>query len=50
MRKKRKRSALRVPRVRNPFALAARRRRPGVESSPRSYRRQAKHKRPILED
>jgi hypothetical protein len=48
--KKRKRGALRVPRARNPFALAARRRRPGVEPSPRSYRRRPKHKPPLTQD
>jgi len=32
-----------APKPRNPFALAARRRRAAVEASPRAYRRRAKH-------
>jgi hypothetical protein len=50
MKKKRRRNGLRLPRARNPFALAVRRRRPGIEPSPRSYRRRPKHKRPLPED
>ena len=32
-----------APKPRNPFALAARRRRAAVEASPRAYRRRQKH-------
>ena len=32
-----------APKPRNPFALAARRRRAAVEASPRAYRRRPKH-------
>lgn len=47
MRKRAKRGGLgakrAAPKPRNPFALAARRRRAPVEASPRAYRRRAKH-------
>ena len=32
-----------APKARNPFALAARRRRAGIEPSTRTYRRRPKH-------
>ncbi|HKF61742.1 MAG TPA: hypothetical protein VKB42_10310 [Dongiaceae bacterium] len=32
-----------APKARNPFALAARRRRAGIEPSTRAYRRRPKH-------
>ncbi len=43
MKKRAKRSRPRAARPRNPFALAARRRRASVEASPRAYRRRPKH-------
>jgi hypothetical protein len=46
MKKRVKRGGPRVPRARNPYALAVRRRHPGAEVSPRAYRRRPKHKRP----
>ncbi|HEX4569149.1 MAG TPA: hypothetical protein VH184_01895 [Dongiaceae bacterium] len=35
-----------APKARNPFALAARRRRAGIEPSTRAYRRRPKHQPP----
>ena len=35
-----------APNARNPFALAARRRRAGIEPSTRAYRRRPKHQPP----
>ena len=35
-----------APKARNPFALAARRRRAGIEPSTRTYRRRPKHQPP----